>query len=152
MTIKVTSTAFNGGKPIPKKYACDDVNISPQLEFKGVPESTESLAVICEDPDAPSGIWTHWVIFNLPKDCRSLPEWVMEREVLEDGSKQGLNDFGTVGYRGPCPPGGTHRYYFRVYALGTDLDLPPKISRQQLLNAMKGHILDEGQLMGVYTR
>lgn len=76
----------------------------------------------------------------------------MEREVLEDGSKQGLNDFGTVGYRGPCPPGGTHRYYFRVYALDTELDLPPKISRQQLLNAMKGHVLDEGQLMGVYTR
>jgi hypothetical protein len=152
MTIKVTSTSFNEGNSIPKRYTCDDVNLSPQLEFKEVPESAESLAVICEDPDAPAGVWSHWVIFNLPKECRSLPEWVMEREILEDGSKQGLNDFGTVGYRGPCPPGGTHRYYFKVYALDTKLDLPPKISRKQLLNAMKSHVLDEGQLMGVYTR
>lgn len=152
MTIKVTSTAFNEGNPIPKRYSCDDVNISLNWNLRVSLNLQRALLLYVKTPDAPSGIWTHWVIFNLPKDCRSLPEWVMEREVLEDGSKQGLNDFGTVGYRGPCPPGGTHRYYFMVYALDTELDLPPKISRQQLLNAIKGHVLDEGQLMGVYTR
>lgn len=92
------------------------------------------------------------MLFNLPPDCRELPEWVMEREELENGARQGMNDFGTVGYRGPCPPGGTHRYYFKVYALDTMINRPSLINRQELLDAMEGHILDEGQLMGVYSR
>ena len=118
----------------------------------GVPEFAKSLSVICEDPDAPSGIWTHWVIFNIPPENNTLPEGLVRNELFEDGSKQGLNDSGAVGYSGPCPPGGTHRYYFKVYALDAKLDLPPRISKQELLNAMKGHVLDEGQLMGVYSR
>ena len=152
MVIKVKSTVFEEGKPIPKRYTCDDMDLSPPLKMNDVPESTKSLAVICEDPDAPSGIWTHWVIFNILPENNALPEGLVRNELFEDGSKQGLNDSGTVGYSGPCPPGGTHRYYFKVYALDTKLDLPPRISKQELLNAMKGHVLDEGQLMGIYSR
>jgi Raf kinase inhibitor-like YbhB/YbcL family protein len=152
MVIKVKSTVFGEGNPIPKRYTCDDLNVSPPLEMSGVPESAKSLAVICEDPDAPSGVWTHWVIFNIPPESKTLPEGVEMHELFEDGSKQGLNDSGRVGYSGPCPPGGTHRYYFRVYALDSKLDLPPRISKQELLNAMEGHVLDKGQLMGLYSR
>jgi Raf kinase inhibitor-like YbhB/YbcL family protein len=152
MVIKVKSTVFGEGNPIPKRYACDGLNVSPPLEMSGVQESAKSLAIICEDPDAPSGVWTHWVIFNIPPESKTLPEGVEMDELLEDGSKQGLNDSGMVGYSGPCPPGGTHRYYFRVYALDSKLDLPPRISKQELLNAMEGHVLDKGQLMGLYSR
>ena len=152
MTIEIKSTAFKEGEPIPNRYTCTDVNVSPKLQWENIPDAAESIAVICEDPDAHSGTWSHWVLFNLPHDCRELPEWVMEREELENGARQGMNDFGTVGYRGPCPPGGTHRYYFKVYALDTRINLPSLIKRQELLDAMEGHILDEGQLMGVYSR
>ncbi|AEG18781.1 YbhB/YbcL family Raf kinase inhibitor-like protein [Methanobacterium paludis] len=152
MVIKVKSTVFGEGNPIPKRYTCDGLNVSPPLEMSGVQESAKSLAIICEDPDAPSGVWTHWVIFNIPPESKTLPEGVEMDELLEDGSKQGLNDSGMVGYSGPCPPGGTHRYYFRVYALDSKLDLPPRISKQELLNAMEGHVLDKGQLMGLYSR
>ena len=152
MVIKVKSTVFGEGNPIPKRYTCDGLNVSPPLEMSGVQESAKSLAVICEDPDAPSGVWTHWVIFNIPPESKTLPEGVEMDELFEDGSKQGLNDSGMVGYSGPCPPGGTHRYYFRVYALDSKLDLPPRISKQELLNAMEGHVLDKGQLMGLYSR
>ncbi|MBP2046567.1 YbhB/YbcL family Raf kinase inhibitor-like protein [Methanobacterium aggregans] len=152
MTIKITSTAFSEGEPIPNRYTCTDVNVSPRLQWENLPGGAMSIAVICEDPDAPSGTWSHWVLFNLPADCTELPEWIMEREELENGARQGLNDFGTVGYRGPCPHGGTHRYYFKIYALDTLIDLPSLIKRQELLDAMEGHILDDGQLMGVYSR
>ena len=101
---------FNEGDPIPDRYACKGVNVSPPLEWEAV-SGTMKYAVIVEDPDAPSGTWTHWVIFNLPSETNSLSEWIMEREELENGAKQGFNDFGTIGYRGPCPHG-THRYYF----------------------------------------
>lgn len=151
MAIKVTSKVFNEGEQIPDRYACRGVNISPPLEWESIP-GTVKYAIICEDPDAPSGTWTHWVIFNLPAEINSLPEWIMEREEVADGTKQGFNDFGTIGYRGPCPPGGTHRYYFKVYALDTEIQQPAKISKADLLKAMDGHIKAEGQLMGRYTR
>jgi Raf kinase inhibitor-like YbhB/YbcL family protein len=149
MSIKIISTVFNDGEHIPEKYTCKGVNISPPIEWEAVPK-TVKYAIICEDPDASS--WTHWVIFNLPFNSTSLSEWVMEREELENGAKQGFNDFGTIGYRGPCPPNGTHRYIFRIYALDTVIDLPAMITKDELLKAIEGHVLDEGHIMGLCTR
>lgn len=152
MVIKITSPVFSEGKPIPVRYSCNDVNVSPPLDWEYVPEDTESIALILEDPDAPGGIFTHWIIFNLPADTRNLPEHVKGRELMDDGSKHGFNDFGLVGYSGPCPPIGTHRYFFKIYALDKKLDLPPLINRDELLREMEGHIQDQGELMGVFTR
>ena len=151
MTIKITSPAFKEGEPIPKRYTCNDVNVSPPLNFEDIPEDTSSLALILEDPDA-SQLFTHWIIFNLPAESTGLPEFVMGRELMDDGSKHGLNSFGLVGYGGPCPPRGTHRYYFKIYALDEKLDLPPLIRRDEFLEAIEGHILDQGELMGTFTR
>lgn len=151
MVIKVASQVFDEGEIIPDRYACKGVNVSPPLQWESV-EGAVKYAIICEDPDAPSGTWTHWVIFNIPSDTIFLSEWVMEREELENGAKQGFNDFGTIGYRGPCPPGGTHRYYYKVYAIDTEIQLPAKITKEDLLNSMKDHIIDKGELMGRYTR
>ena len=152
MVIKVKSAVFDEGEPIPTRYTCSGVDVSPPLDWGPLPENTASIALICEDPDAPGGLWTHWVIFNLPGDSILLEEHVMGREILDNGAIQGLNDFGRVGYGGPCPPGGTHRYFYKVYALDVKLDLHPRSSRPQLLDAMDGHILDQGQIMGYYTR
>jgi len=152
MTIKITSPVFHEGEHIPKRFSCNDVNVSPPLDFVDIPEATESIALILEDPDAPGGLFTHWIIFNLPADTENLPEHVKGRELMDDGSKHGLNSFGLVGYGGPCPPRGTHRYFFKIYALDEKLDLPPLIRRDEILEAMEGHILDKGELMGVFTR
>ncbi len=151
MTIKITSTAFNEGESIPDKYGCLGVNISPPLTWKSV-AGTKTYAIICDDPDAPGGTWTHWVMHNIPSDVTALPEWVMEREELENGARQGFNDFGTIGYRGPCPPQGTHRYYYKVYALDIEIPLKSRTTKKELLDAMDGHILDEGNIMGRYKR
>lgn len=152
MEIKILSEAFEEGGMIPIKYTCDDVDVSPPLEWDSVPEGTMSLALISEDPDAPAGTWTHWVIFNLPANIRELPEDVPKQRMLKNGAKQGLNDFGRIGYGGPCPPGGTHRYYFGLYALNAKIDLEAGATKEQLLKAMEGHVLAEGQLMGRYKR
>jgi Raf kinase inhibitor-like YbhB/YbcL family protein len=152
MVIKIKSTVFEEGEPIPQKYTCDGVNVSPPLQWGSVPTDVKSIALICEDPDAPSGIWSHWVIFNLPGETTDLSEFIMEREELENGAQQGLNDSGTIGYRGPCPPSVTHRYYFKIYALDVKLNLPSRITRSDLLKAMDGHIIDQGQIGGTYTR
>jgi Raf kinase inhibitor-like YbhB/YbcL family protein len=152
MTIKITSPAFNEGESIPDRYSCNDVNVSPPLNFENIPDAARSIALILEDPDAPGGMFTHWIIFNLPAETRGLSEFVMGRELMDDGSKHGLNSFGLVGYNGPCPSVGTHRYFFRIYALDLKLDLPPLVQRDEILNAMEGHILDQGELMGVFTR
>jgi hypothetical protein len=152
MTIKITSPAFKEGEPIPIRYSCNDVNVSPPLNFEELPEDTSSLALILEDPDASGGIFTHWIIFNLPAETKMLKEFMMGRELMDDGSKHGLNSFGLVGYSGPCPPGGTHRYFFKIYALDEKLDLPPLIRRDEFLEAIEGHILDQGELMGTFTR
>jgi Raf kinase inhibitor-like YbhB/YbcL family protein len=151
MSIKIISQKFKEGEEIPDRYACKGVNISPPLEWSPVVDVVK-YAIICEDPDATQGIWTHWVIFNIPGELNAVDEWIMEREETENGAKQGLNDFGTVGYRGPCPPDGTHRYYYKIYALDSEIKLPSKITRSQLKKAMEGHIIDEGSLMGRYTR
>ena len=152
MEMKVFSTAFKEGEPIPKKYACDDANISPPLSWTGTPAGAKSLALIVDDPDAPRGVWVHWVLFNLPPDLRTLSENIPRRSTLSNGARQGMNDSHELGYDGPCPPGGTHRYYFKVYALDIMLTLESGATKAQLLKAMEGHILLEGQLMGRYSR
>ncbi len=152
MDIKVTSTAFEEGEMISSKHTCDEEDISPPLAWEPIPEGTKTLALICDDPDAPMGTWVHWVLFNLPPDINELSENIPPEKELESGAKQGTNDFGRIGYGGPCPPGGTHRYYFKLYALDAMLDLEPGARKQQLLEAMEGHILAEGQLMGRYSR
>jgi Raf kinase inhibitor-like YbhB/YbcL family protein len=152
MAIKITSTAFTEGSMIPKRYTCDAEDVSPDLAWTGVPKGTKSLALICDDPDAPMGTWVHWVLFDLPPDISALHAEIPPEKTLKNGARHGKNDFGRFGYGGPCPPGGTHRYFFKLYALDTLINLDSGITKAQLLEAMEGHILDEGQLMGKYKR
>ncbi len=148
----ITSSAFKEGELIPSKYTCDGDDISPQLSWSGAPENTKSFALINDDPDAPSGDWVHWVIFNIPGSVKELPENIPHDKILDNGTKQGTNDFGQIGYGGPCPPGGTHRYYFRIYALDVYIDKDAGITKKVLISAMEGHILAEAQLIGKYKR
>jgi Raf kinase inhibitor-like YbhB/YbcL family protein len=152
MVIIISSTAFEDGDMIPRDHTCDGRDISPPLAWTGVPEGTKSLAIICDDPDAPMGTWVHWVLFNIPATANGLPRGIPADRVLENGAIHGINDFRRLGYGGPCPPGGTHRYYFKIYALDTELVQEPGLSKAKLLKAMDGHIMAEGQLMGRYKR
>lgn len=152
MNINVGSTAFTEGGMIPKQYTCDGADMSPSLSWSRMPEGTKSIAVIADDPDAPGGMWVHWVVYNLPPDLTGLPENVPPQKTLANGGIQGQTDFRRIGYGGPCPPSGTHRYFFKVYALDAVLDLAPGAIKKRLLNAMEGHILAEGELMGKYKR
>jgi Raf kinase inhibitor-like YbhB/YbcL family protein len=152
MPFELTSTAFAPGEPIPQKYTCDGDDISPPLQWSDPPQGTQSLALICDDPDAPIGTWVHWVLYNLPAEGRSLPEAVPSDADLPDGSRHGQNGWRRPGYGGPCPPGGTHRYFFKLYALNTVLDLKAGAGKKQVLQAMEGHILAQAELMGVYSR
>ncbi len=153
MSIQLSSPAFVEGQAIPTRFTGDGADVSPPLQWSEPPAGTASLALVCEDPDAPRGTWVHWALFNLPPQVRELPEGVPTDRVLADGAKQGKNDFGNTGYGGPAPPRGKpHRYYFKLYALDAPLDLPADATRNQLLAAMKGHVLAEGQLMGRYGR
>ena len=152
MAITITSTAFTDGSMIPRDYTCDGMDISPPMAWADVPEGTKSLAIICDDPDAPMGTWVHWVLFNIPATVNELPQSMPPDKVLENGARHGINDFRKFGYGGPCPPGGTHRYYFKLYALDIELMQEPGLTKAELLKAMKGHILGKGQLMGRYKR
>ena len=152
MAITITSTVFYEGSMIPQNYTCDGEDISPSLAWSGVPDGTKSLALICDDPDAPMGTWVHWVLFNIPAHIMELPANIPPDKIIQNGAKHGINDFQKFGYGGPCPPGGTHRYYFKLYALDTEINGEPGITKSQLLQAMEGHILAEGQLMGRYSR
>ena len=152
MAITITSPAFTSGDMILRDYTCDGRNMSPPLAWRDVPEATKSLAIICDDPDAPMGTWVHWVLFNIPATVNELPKSIPPDKVLENGARHGINDFRKFGYGGPCPPAGTHRYYFKIYALDIELTQEPGLTKTELLNAMKDHILAEGQLMGRYKR
>ncbi len=151
MTLDVRSSAFAEGGMIPSRYTCDGENVSPDLEWSTVPAGTKSIAVIADDPDAPRKTWVHWVLFNLPPALRGLPKDVPKTPTLADGAIQGINDSNELGYDGPCPPSGVHRYYFKVYALDRELTLRSGCTKQQLLEAMEGHALADGVLMGRYT-
>lgn len=152
MRITLTSEAFRDGGTIPDRYGCDGQGMSPPLRWEGVPAGTKSLALICDDPDAPRGTFTHWVLYNLPPETKRLPENIPHRERLDDGSLQGVNSARRIGYTPPCPPTGTHRYIFTLYALDTQPDLKPAASKSDLLRAMEGHILAQGQITGTYSR
>jgi len=152
MTIKLTSSAFKEGAMIPAQYTCDGKDISPPLNWSAVPEGTQSFALICDDPDAPIGTWVLWVVYNIPDKVTALPENVPPHKSVMGNILQGMTDFRRIGYGGPCPPRGTHRYYFKIYALDTMLNLPAGATKRELLRAMEGHILVEGQLMGRYGR
>ena len=152
MAIKVISAAFQEGGMIPRQYTCDGQNISPPLAWDFLPSNAETLALIVDDPDARGRTWVHWVLFDLPTSAKNLAENVAPQETIAGGGKQGTNDFLKVGYGGPCPPSGTHRYYFRVYALDKELRLDSKTTKDQLTKAMAGHVLAQGELMARYGR
>jgi Raf kinase inhibitor-like YbhB/YbcL family protein len=152
MEIKITSSAFGNGESIPVKYTCDGENISPPLKWSNVPQGTKSFAIINDDPDAPMGTWVHWVVYNIPANVTELSERIPPSQKLSSGALQGKNSWGRIGYGGPCPPSGTHRYFFKIYALDKILDLAPGASKEEILKAIKGHILAEGQIYGKYSR
>lgn len=153
MAIQITSAAFQDSTSIPRKFTCDSSDVSPPLEWLHVPPGAKSLALICDDPDAPVGTWVHWVLYNIPATRTSLAEGVPKEKTVEGIGTQGRNDFKRTGYGGPCPPPGKpHRYFFKIYALDTVLDLKPGAEKRELEAAMKGHVLAQGQLMGLYKR
>jgi Raf kinase inhibitor-like YbhB/YbcL family protein len=153
MKLHLATTAFAEGQPIPRRHAFDDQDLSPALQWTGVPPAAKSLALICDDPDAPMGTWVHWVIYDLPPGTPGLSEGVAKSPELADGAKQGVNDYKRTGYGGPCPPPGKpHRYFFKLYALDTMTGLKSGATKKDLLKAMDGHVLAEGQLMGTYQR
>ena len=145
-TMKITSSAFQEGSNIPSKFTCDGSDTSPPLQITGVPSEAKSLVLIADDPDAPSGLFTHWLIWNIPPQTNSISEGSAPKGV------PGTNDFGKSGYKGPCPPPGTHRYSFKIYALDRELDLRGGAKRSQLDAAMKGHVVAQGVLVGRYAR
>lgn len=150
--IQVTSAAFKEGGMIPAKYTCKGANISPPLKIESVPEEAKSLALISDDPDAPVGTWVHWVLFDLPPDTKELVENIPPEKTLKNGAIHGTNDFRKLGYGGPCPPSGTHRYFFKVYALDKKLGLKVGATKKEVEEAMKGHVLREGKLMGKFSK
>jgi Raf kinase inhibitor-like YbhB/YbcL family protein len=153
MGFELKSPSFNASDAIPKKFTCDGDDVSPALQWGGAPAGTQSLCLVMDDPDAPAGTWVHWVLYDLPPTTAGLPENVPKERELASGGRQGRNDFGRIGYGGPCPPPGRpHRYFLRFYALDTKTNLKPGASRAELDRAMKGHILAHAELMGRYGR
>ena len=144
--MKITSSAFQQGGNIPSKFSCDSANANPPLQISDVPPEAKSLVLIVDDPDAPSGLFTHWAVWNVSPQTTTIAERSTPKGV------QGTSDFGKSGYGGPCPPSGAHRYYFKIFALDRDLDLPSAAKRSQLDAAMKGHVVAQGELMGRYAR
>jgi Raf kinase inhibitor-like YbhB/YbcL family protein len=152
-TITVTAEAFRNGDPIPREYTCDGQDISPAISWRNSPAETKSFTLMVEDPDAASGTFTHWILLNIPPAARAIPRGLSRKQTLEDGTIQCTNTFGRIGWNGPCPPpGNPHRYFFRLYALDIKLSLSGKENRSTILNAMKGHIIAQGEMMGTYRR
>ncbi len=152
MSIVVSSPAFGSFQVIPPGYTCDGDNASPPLTWTGVPGGAKSIALICDDPDAPAGTWVHWVCYDIPASVTSLAESIPPAHTLPCGGRQGTNDFHKIGYGGPCPPGGTHRYFFKILALDAMLDLPSGRTKRDVERAAKGHVLATGELIGTYSR
>jgi Raf kinase inhibitor-like YbhB/YbcL family protein len=152
MSLNIMSSAFGEGDLIPRQYTCDGRDVSPPITWTGAPAGTKSLALIADDPDAPAGTWVHWVVYNLPAGVAELHEAIPPDRELKGGGRQGKNDFRKIGYGGPCPPSGTHRYFFKLYALDAELDLEPGATKADVLAAMEGRILAEARLIGKYKR
>ena len=153
MAFEIKSSDFEHNQAIPKKYSCEGSDVSPPLTWSNPPQGTEGFALIADDPDAPMGTWVHWVLYDLPSGTHELREGVPAQETLPSGGVQGLNDFKKIGYGGPCPPPGKpHRYFFKLYALNGKTNLKPRATKQQLLDAIKGHVLGEAQIVGTYKR
>jgi hypothetical protein len=152
MSFELTSPVFAPGESIPRKYTCDGDDVSPPLEWGDPPQGTQSFALIADDPDAPMGTWVHWVLYDLPAGTRALPESVPADPQLAGGGRHGENSWPRLGYGGPCPPSGTHRYFFKLYALDTMLDLESGATKRQVLQAIEGHVLAQAELMGTYAR
>jgi len=153
MKFALTSPAFTDGGTIPTQYTCTGADISPPLQWTNQPAGTRSFALVVDDPDAPGGTWVHWVMYNIPENVQETPEALLKQDQVAKGGVQGVNDFKKVGYGGPCPPPGSpHRYYFRLYALDTVLNLKPRATKAQLLEATQRHILGEATLMGRFGR
>jgi Raf kinase inhibitor-like YbhB/YbcL family protein len=146
--LKVFSPSFNEGGIIPSKFTCDGQNVSPPISWEGLPEGSKSLALICDDPDAPGGDFVHWVVFNIPAETSGFKE----NAAVGDIASLGITDFGRPGYGGPCPPSGFHHYHFKVYALDRMLEAERNIDKYDLLEKMEGHILAKGELVGLYKR
>jgi Raf kinase inhibitor-like YbhB/YbcL family protein len=153
MAFAISSTSFSNGDDIPKKFTCDGADVSPELSWTEAPAGTQSFALIADDPDAPSGTWTHWVLFDLPPATTTLAEGLSKIDELPGGERQGRNDFRKIGYNGPCPPPGKpHRYFFKLYALSSKLNLKPGASKQEVERAMEGLTLGKAEWMGKYHR
>ena len=152
MSILIESQAFKHMEGIPAKYTCKGENVSPPLSWKDLPAKTKSIVIICDDPDAPAGTWVHWVCYDIPASVDSLRENIAGTDSLPGSGKQGVNDFRETGYGGPCPPAGTHRYFFKIYALDAMLGVPPGKSKKEIERAMKGHVLARGELIGTYAK
>ncbi len=153
MAFELKSPAFSPGGEIPVKHTCDGPDRSPALRWSDPPAATKEFALIVDDPDAPVGTWVHWVLYGVPAAARELPEGVAARDTVSGVGTQGVNDFRKVGYGGPCPPPGlAHRYFFKLYALGAGLKLPPRKTKADLLKAMEGHVLGQAELVGRYKR
>jgi Raf kinase inhibitor-like YbhB/YbcL family protein len=150
VSFELRSSAFQHNLSIPTKYTCDGANVSVPLSWRDAPKEAKSFALIVDDPDAPVGIWVHWVLYDLPAGSHVLGEAIPSQKTLGNGAKQGVNDFGKVGYVGPCPPRGRHRYFFKLYALDRMTELKPGATKQQVLDAMNKHILAEAELVGTY--
>ena len=150
--MKILSPAFQHEGMIPIKFSCKGDDISPPLKWENAPAGAKSFVLVCDDPDAPMGTWDHWLLFNIPASVTELQEGVPAQAELPNGARHGKNSWGRKDYGGPCPPGGTHRYFFKFYALDTLLDLKPGASKRELLNAMQGHILAQTELMGKFKR
>jgi Raf kinase inhibitor-like YbhB/YbcL family protein len=149
--MELHSAAFEPGGAIPEKYTCTGEDVSPALQWSDPPSTTASFALIVDDPDAPGNTWVHWVLYDLPADARGLPESVSAEPQLAGGGVHGNNSWGRLGYGGPCPPSGTHRYFFKLYALDTNLDLAAGAPKEQVTQAMEGHILAQAELLGTFT-
>ena len=150
--MKITSSAFSQGGPIPLLYTCKGKDISPSLQWDKVPEGTKSFVLICDDPDAPMGTWVHWVYYNIPGAIRKLPEGVDKNVSPDFGGVQGITSFGRPGYGGPCPPSGTHRYFFKLYALDTAISPGKNVGIVEVRKVMKGYVLARAELMGTFKK
>lgn len=150
MALTLTSPVFQPNGSIPKHYTCDGADVSPPLQWSGAPQETQAFVLVCDDPDAPNGTWDHWILFNIPANVTELEENI--RKIRPISSRNGTNSWSQLGYGGPCPPKGQHRYFFKLYALDAALALPEGATKAEVEAAMQGHILAQADLIGLYQR